>query len=102
MTCLWVCVQERNGGAGVYSADETKRYLLEDPNWRRDIIPEIMDGHNIMDFVDPDIEAKLEALERDEDERAAAFAASVSQLIMLVDLEITSLLGSVNCSQLLV
>ena len=61
----------------MYSCDDRKRYLLEDLGWRRDIVPEIMDGHNIADFVDPDIDAKLEALERDEDERAAAFAASV-------------------------
>lgn len=76
--------QDENGGAGVYSADERKRYLLEDESWRRDIIPEIMDGHNILDFVDPDIEARLEALERDEDEAAAAFEASVCLWLMLV------------------
>lgn len=70
-------MQERNGGAGVYSSDERRRYLLEDLNWRRDIIPEIMDGHNIADYVDPEIEAKLEALDRDEDERMATFEASV-------------------------
>ena len=64
----------------MYSCDETKRYLLEDAGWRRDIIPEIMDGHNIADFVDPDIDAKLEALEREEDARAAAFEASVCAL----------------------
>lgn len=69
-------LQERNGGAGVYSSDERRRYLLEDLNWRRDIIPEIMDGHNIADYVDPEIEAKLEALDRDEDERMATFEAS--------------------------
>ena len=28
-----------------------------------------MDGHNILDFVDPDIEAKLAELEREEDQR---------------------------------
>ena len=78
----------------MYSADETKRYLLEDASWRRDIIPEIMDGHNIVDFVDPDIEAKLEALELEEDERAAAFAASVGRLLCLcaLPLEIMGML----------
>jgi nucleolar GTP-binding protein len=31
-------------------------------------MPEILDGHNVLDFVDPDIEAKLDALEREEEE----------------------------------
>eukprot|EP00201_Polytomella_parva_P017223 CAMPEP_0175061054 /NCGR_PEP_ID=MMETSP0052_2-20121109/13375_1 /TAXON_ID=51329 ORGANISM="Polytomella parva, Strain SAG 63-3" /NCGR_SAMPLE_ID=MMETSP0052_2 /ASSEMBLY_ACC=CAM_ASM_000194 /LENGTH=691 /DNA_ID=CAMNT_0016326873 /DNA_START=32 /DNA_END=2107 /DNA_ORIENTATION=- len=61
-------LQEENGGAGVYSADLKKTYLLEDSEWKYDIIPEIMDGHNIIDFVDADIDAKLAELEREEDE----------------------------------
>ena len=32
-----------------------------------DIIPEIMDGKNVADFIDPDIADKLEALEREEE-----------------------------------
>ncbi len=32
-----------------------------------DIIPEIMDGKNIADFIDPDILEKLDALEREEE-----------------------------------
>ena len=32
-----------------------------------DIMPEIMDGKNVADFVDPDIAEKLEALEREEE-----------------------------------
>lgn len=34
-------------------------------------MPEIMDGKNIADFIDPDIEEKLEALEREEERLAA-------------------------------
>jgi nucleolar GTP-binding protein len=30
-------------------------------------MPEIYNGKNVADFIDPDIEAKLEALEREED-----------------------------------
>ncbi|KAJ3097585.1 Nucleolar GTP-binding protein 1 [Phlyctochytrium planicorne] len=56
-----------NGGAGVYNVDLKKRYLLADDAWRYDAIPEIMDGKNVADFVDADIEAKLEALEREEE-----------------------------------
>jgi len=32
-----------------------------------DTIPEIMDGKNVADFIDPDIAEKLEALEREEE-----------------------------------
>lgn len=60
-------MQEQNGGAGVYSADLRKGYLLEDDKWKYDIMPEIMDGHNVADFIDADIEAKLAELEREEE-----------------------------------
>lgn len=64
-------LQEEQGGAGVYSQDVRKRWDLEDDSWKYDIMPEIWDGHNIADFIDPDIDAKLEALEREEEEQAA-------------------------------
>jgi nucleolar GTP-binding protein len=64
-------MQER-GGAGVYSCDFREQYLgLRDPEWKLDSIPEIMDGKNIMDFVDPEIERMLEELDREEEEREA-------------------------------
>ncbi|XP_024362296.1 nucleolar GTP-binding protein 1 [Physcomitrium patens] len=65
-------LENENGGAGVYSANLHKHYLLLDPDWKDDIVPEIMDGHNIADFVDADILQRLDELEREEDERAAA------------------------------
>lgn len=72
------CVQDELGGAGVYHQNLHKRYLLEDDSWKQDIVPEIMDGHNVLDFVDPDIEARLEALEREEETAMAAAGAEVS------------------------
>lgn len=45
--------------------------MLEDPEWKNDIMPEIMDGKNIADFIDPDILDKLEALEREEEKLEA-------------------------------
>lgn len=69
-------LENENGGAGVYSANLHKHYLLLDPDWKDDIVPEIMDGHNIADFVDPDILQRLDELEREEDERAAAAEAA--------------------------
>ena len=42
-------------------------YILANDEWKKDIIPEIMNGKNIADFIDPDIAEKLEALEREEE-----------------------------------
>nr|WCZ58675.1 nucleolar GTP-binding protein [Seculamonas ecuadoriensis] len=56
-----------NGGPGVYRPDLRKHYDLRDSSHKYDIIPEIMDGRNIADFVDPDILAKLQELEEEED-----------------------------------
>ena len=42
-------------------------WMLEDDSWKGDAIPEIMDGKNVADFIDPDIAEKLEALEREEE-----------------------------------
>lgn len=72
-------LQEEQGGAGVYTQDVRKLYDLKDPEWRYDIMPEIMDGHNILDFVDPDIDAKLEELEREEEALAAEATAEMDQ-----------------------
>ena len=44
-----------------------ENYILENPDWKYDIVPEIIDGKNIADFIDPDIMDRLEELEREED-----------------------------------
>lgn len=43
-----------------------EHYILPE-EWKYDLIPEIMNGKNIADFVDPDIWEKLEEIEREED-----------------------------------
>ena len=74
------------GGAGVYAMDMKKGYLLADDAWKYDVAPEIMDGKNVGDFIDPDIEAKLDALEREQEQleeghlRAAAAESDESDL----------------------
>lgn len=45
---------------------------------RRDVLPEMWSGHNIADFVDSDIDARLAALDTEEDAAAAAWAAQAS------------------------
>lgn len=64
-------IEEENGGAGVYNVDMKKNYLLEDDDWKHDNIPEVYNGKNIYDFVDPDIEEKLAALEEEEEKLQA-------------------------------
>ncbi|KAI5327778.1 hypothetical protein L3X38_027174 [Prunus dulcis] len=46
--------ENENGGAGVYSASLKKNYILANDEWKKDLMPEILDGHNVYDFVDPD------------------------------------------------
>ncbi|BBH02221.1 transferase [Prunus dulcis] len=48
-----------------------KNYILANDEWKEDVMPEILDGHNIYDFVDPDILHRLEELEREEGHRQA-------------------------------
>ncbi|XP_074272738.1 nucleolar GTP-binding protein 1 [Silene latifolia] len=64
-------LEDENGGAGVYSASLKKHYILANEEWKEDIIPEFLDGHNVFDFVDPDILQRLEELEREEGIRMA-------------------------------
>ncbi|OMO81679.1 hypothetical protein CCACVL1_12305 [Corchorus capsularis] len=64
-------LEEENGGAGVYSASLRKKYILASDEWKEDVLPEILDGHNVYDFIDPDILLRLEELEREEGLRQA-------------------------------
>lgn len=59
-------IQELKGGAGVYSQPLMEHWDLENEDWRYDAPPEILDGKNIADFIDPDIMQKLEELEKEE------------------------------------
>ncbi|CAF2082370.1 unnamed protein product [Brassica napus] len=65
-------LEDENGGAGVYNASLKKKYILADESWKDDIIPEICDGHNVADFMDPDILNRLEELTNEEDHRRKA------------------------------
>ncbi|KAH8681445.1 nucleolar GTP-binding protein 1 [Xylariales sp. PMI_506] len=60
-------VEEENGGAGVFNVDLRADYLLENDEWKHDRIPEIFDGKNVYDYIDPEIDAKLQALEEEEE-----------------------------------
>ncbi|KAF3919293.1 hypothetical protein ABW21_db0200263 [Orbilia brochopaga] len=60
-------IEAEEGGAGVYNINLKKNYLLENDDWKFDKIPEVFDGKNVYDFIDPDIESKLAALEAEEE-----------------------------------
>lgn len=60
-------IEAENGGAGVFNINLKDKYILDDDEWKNDIMPEIMDGKNVYDFLDPDIAAKLQALEEEEE-----------------------------------
>ena len=50
-----------------YILDLKKHYMLKNPDEKYDIVPEIWEGHNLADFVDPEIQSKLENLLREEE-----------------------------------
>ena len=60
-------IEAENGGAGVYNINLKDQYKLEDDDWKYDRIPEVFDGKNVSDYIDPDIENKLARLEEEED-----------------------------------
>lgn len=55
-----------------YFLDLKKHYDLKNEEEKYDIIPEIWEGKNIADFVDPEILERLDALEKEEEEREKA------------------------------
>ena len=60
-------IEEAEGGAGVYNVDLKDKYLLANDEWKHDKVPEVINGKNVYDFIDPDIEQKLAALEAEEE-----------------------------------
>lgn len=65
-------VEREEGGAGVYNLNLKSSYLLGNDDWKLDTIPEMMNGHNIADFIDPEIQASLDRLEVEEEEMMSA------------------------------
>lgn len=63
-----------------FMGDQSQKdgYILADDEWKYDKIPEIINGHNIIDFMDRDIMEKLDALEREEEEIERLEAAAAA------------------------
>ncbi|EYB98479.1 hypothetical protein Y032_0131g1648 [Ancylostoma ceylanicum] len=55
-----------------YILDLKKHYLLKNPEEKYDVVPEIWEGHNLADFVDPEIQKKLADLLAEEELREKA------------------------------
>ncbi|KAE9970175.1 Nucleolar GTP-binding protein 1 [Venturia inaequalis] len=64
-------LEEEMGGPGVYNIDLKKLYLLDNPDWNHDKVPEVFNGMNVYDFFDADIGNKLKALEEEEEKLEA-------------------------------
>lgn len=64
---------EKYGGAGVYNVDLNREWILKEEDWRYDIAPEIFNGKNVANFVDPDILEKLQKLEEEEEALLAQY-----------------------------
>ena len=60
-------LEAEHGGAGIYNIDLKKKWDLENDEWKADKVPELLNGRNIADYIDPDIDAKLAALEAEEE-----------------------------------
>lgn len=54
-----------------YILDLNKKYLVKEDE-KYDVIPEFINGHNLADYIDPDIMKKLEELEKEEEMRERA------------------------------
>ena len=59
-------LQEEYGGAGNFYIPVEEHFMLDKEEWRYDQFPEFYNGSNVLDFYDPDIERKLDALEKEE------------------------------------
>jgi nucleolar GTP-binding protein len=59
-----------------------ENWILEDDSWKYDVMPEIWEGKNVADFIDPDIQARLEALEAEEEKlEAEGFYDSEEEIV---------------------
>jgi nucleolar GTP-binding protein len=64
-------IELEHGGPGVYSHDHTKNYVLAHDDYKLDVVPEFYDGHNVADWLDPDLDERLAELEEEEAEIVA-------------------------------
>ncbi|OHT09536.1 hypothetical protein TRFO_21590 [Tritrichomonas foetus] len=66
-------LEEEAGGAGMFVPDTCAEKILANDEWKYDVIPEIIGPRNVADFIDPEINQKLQALLEEEKMRYAQF-----------------------------
>jgi len=69
-------IELEQGGPGIYNIDLRKNYFLNNPDWKYDIVPEFMDGVNVSDWIDPEINDRVRELEKEEDQLLAEYYAT--------------------------
>jgi len=75
--------EKENGGAGVFNFNLREHWILENPVWKNDEIPEFYMGRNVADFYHPGIAADLKALEAEEAKIMAEIGDSTDEEIPL-------------------
>ena len=68
-----------------YVLDLNKKFMLANDDEKYDVIPEHWHGHNIADYIDPDIMEKLSALEKEEEERERAGVYDSGAIVGIVE-----------------
>jgi len=63
----------------IYSLLFVDNYQLRNEESKYDVVPEIVDGMNISDFIDPDIEELLDRLEVEEIEQLQELEATIQE-----------------------
>lgn len=65
----WLMAEDPDWDPTVFGPDLRNQFMLANDEWKLDNIPEIMNGMNVFDYIDPDILVKLRQLEKEEEER---------------------------------
>ncbi|ELR22900.1 nucleolar gtpbinding protein 1, putative [Acanthamoeba castellanii str. Neff] len=65
----WLMAEDPDWDPTVFGPDLRNQFMLANDEWKFDNIPEIMNGMNVFDYIDPDILVKLRQLEKEEEER---------------------------------
>jgi len=96
-------IESEQGGPGIYAMDYRKLFKLDNPDWAYDIAPEIVDGMNVSDFIDPDIAKRLEELEAEEEQMLAEWSEKMQDGAESdIDEEEKALAGKIKTKQKLI
>lgn len=63
----------------VFGPDWRNQFILANDEWKFDAIPEIMDGMNVADWIDPEIMQRLRELELEEESRLETLQSEMAE-----------------------